>query len=113
MSGRAAMLSIPRAMRAEVDDRDGLRCRVCGQWAGDARQQHHIHYGGDYVGMGGRRLHAVDNIITLDMEHHDMVHRNKGLWVPVLEELVHRPATTGFALRRRAMRRSTGVQRSR
>lgn len=106
MSSRKAMLSIPPVIRAAVDARDGEHCRVCGRFAGERRQQHHIHYGGDYAGMGGRRLHVVENIITLDLEHHDLVHSSKGAWIPVLEALIERPATTGFALLRHARRRA-------
>ena len=59
-------LSIPTDVRAVVDERDQHFCRVCGEYLGpDRRALHHIVYGGDDVGMGGRRVHNPDQIITV------------------------------------------------
>lgn len=78
-------------------------CRLCGQ--SKFPVAHHIRYGGDDTGMGGRRLHVVENIILLGQgfEHlcHNRVHGNKNLWQPYLLALVDLPPNvTGLMLRR-------------
>ena len=97
-------LAIPDSMRVEVDERDGGHCRVCGRYAGEMRALHHIEYGGDYVGIGGRRRHHPDNLVTVGWlwEHdcHTIVHGNKRLWVPVLKQVVAMPGVTGLQLLR-------------
>lgn len=102
--GEAETLAIPQRMRVEVDERDQGFCRVCGQFAGERRALHHIVYGGDAAGMGGRRLHSPDNLITVGwlFEHdcHSVVHSNKRLWVPLLQKAVATPGTTALQLMR-------------
>jgi hypothetical protein len=107
-------LAIPAALRAEVDDRDRLHCRVCGRWLGDARALHHIHYGGDRQGMGGRREHSVGNLVTVCWMYgaadgmpacHDLVHGSKALYVPLLEAVITHPGVTVLSLMRWQNRR--------
>lgn len=102
--GAAETLAIPASMRVEVDERDQGTCRVCGQYAGERRALHHIVYGGDAAGMGGRRLHHPDNLITVGwlFEHdcHSIVHSNKRLWVPLLQRAVKTPGVTALQLHR-------------
>ena len=97
-------LAIPAALRQEVDERDGMHCRVCGKHLGEARALHHIAYGGSRQGMGGRREHDLNNLITVCWmwggNCHDLVHSNKGLWVPLLQQTLQRPGITALQLRR-------------
>ncbi len=102
-------LAIPAGLRAEVDARDNLHCRVCGKYLEQARALHHIHYGGSRQGTGGRRDHTLNNLITVCWmwpgNCHDLVHANKRLWQPVLDRLVVTPGVTGMQLRRWEARR--------
>lgn len=102
-------LAIPRSLREAVDERDNLHCRVCGKHLGEARAMHHIRYGGNRTGMGGRREHDLSNLITVCWmwggNCHDLVHSNKGLWLPLLERTVATPGVTALQLRRWAQRR--------
>lgn len=97
-------LAIPASVRAAVDDRDGQRCRVCGRYLGDERAIHHIRYGGDLQGMGGRRNHDLSGLVSIcwmwGKNCHDMVHARKALWQPYLLAVVARPGTTAMQLRR-------------
>lgn len=102
-------LAIPSAVRAEVDERDGTHCRVCGRWLGEARALHHISYGGSRQGMGGRRDHDPTNIVTVCWMYgpgkgiapcHDLVHSNKGLYLPLLKHVVATPGITVMQLQR-------------
>lgn len=107
---RSEALDIPASIRTAVWERDLSFCRVCGKFLGEKAGLHHIHYGGDYTGMGGRRQHYLDNIVTVcwlpgdpgygAMPCHQRVHSDKGLWVPVLEQLVAGTGQTGLALLR-------------
>lgn len=86
MNGKIETLDIPAAIRAEVDDRDLQTCRVCGEWLGDRRAQHHIAFG---AGFGARRVHRVDNLITVgwlpgNRDCHSLVHRYKHRFEDVL-----------------------------
>jgi hypothetical protein len=101
MSSREQSLAIPMAIREQVLERDGGVCRLCGRTNVIA---HHIRYGGDEIGMGGRRFHSVDNIVSLGQyyEHqcHEEVHSAKGLWTPLLIRVVEMPGVTALALYR-------------
>ena len=98
-------LAIPDDVRRAVDERDQMSCRVCGKWLGERRALHHIVYGGDARGMGGRRVHNVDQIVTVcwlpgDNDCHALVHSNKWLWQPVLLEVARRGGVTAHQVRR-------------
>lgn len=99
-------LAIPTNVRAAVDDRDHFMCRLCGRFLGaERRAVHHINYGGDTVGMGGRRLHDPAEMITLgwlpgDCQCHQRAHANKRLWQPLLLQVVKTPGVTALQLRR-------------
>lgn len=103
-------LSIPASVRKIVDDRDQLTCRVCGKHLGDRRALHHIIYGGDDRGMGGRRIHNPDEIVTVcwlpgDGDCHQMVHSAKRIWQPILLEVARRRGVTALQIKRwQAMR---------
>jgi hypothetical protein len=101
-------LQIPQRVRDAVDERDQRYCRVCGRYCGDGRALHHVLYGGDAVGMGGRRLHVVEHIITVGwlFEHdcHSIVHGDKRLWQPLALEVAQRPGVTMLQLHRWARR---------
>lgn len=104
--GRASKetLAIPRSVRDAVDGRDGRYCRVCGRYLGEERALHHIEFGGDARGMGGRRVHEVDEIVTVCWmwanSCHDRVHAHKLLYQPLLREVVKRPGVTALQLLR-------------
>lgn len=96
---------IPDAIRLEVDGRDQLRCRMCGKYLGDRRALHHIMYGGDAQGMGGRRLHEAWNLITVcwlpgDNGCHNRIHSNKKLWQPVALAAAETPGVTMLQIAR-------------
>lgn len=105
---RKETLAIPKALREAVDERDQWHCRVCGKYLGDQRALHHIRYGGSRQGMGGRREHDLTNLITVCWmwggNCHDLVHSNKTLWLPLLEQTVAVPGVTALQLHRWARR---------
>jgi 5-methylcytosine-specific restriction endonuclease McrA len=110
-SAQKETLDIPAAVRRAVDQRDGSHCRVCGRFMGDARALHHIIYGGDERGTGGRRVHNVDEIVTVcwmfGSDCHSLVHSNKKLWQPLLLQVVQTPGTTAMQLKRWSERNRT------
>lgn len=95
---------IPMDMRRKVMDRDYERCRLCGRTDG-VMVIHHIMYGGDVVGMGGRRYHHPDNLVTLGgyigHDCHSVAHSNKKLWQPLLLQVVQEPPVITAAMLRR------------
>lgn len=101
---RKETLAIPSSLRAEVDERDHLHCRVCGKYLGDQRATHHIRYGGSRQGMGGRRDHDLNNLVTVcwmwSGNCHDLVHSNKGLYLPLLLQVIETPGITAMQLHR-------------
>jgi 5-methylcytosine-specific restriction endonuclease McrA len=99
--GQDETLQIPKRIRAEVDARDDFHCRLCGEVLDCySRVLHHIIYGGDARGMGGRRQHRTPEIITLGWGCHEVVHRNKRVWQPALLAVVERPGVTAMQVRR-------------
>jgi len=102
-------LAIPDDVRRAVDDRDQLHCRVCGRFMGEQRALHHIIFGGDARGMGGRRVHNVDEIVTVCWMYgprpgalpcHDLVHHEKRTWQHLLLDVVKTNGTTAMQLKR-------------
>ena len=106
-ASRAETLAIPAAIRTGVHERDQGYCRVCGRHLGAQAGLHHILYGGDLRGMGGKRVHEIDEIVTVCWmwggNCHDRVHADKGLWQPLLLQVVTRPGLTALQLRRWAI----------
>jgi hypothetical protein len=111
-------LSIPTSVRDAVDERDKGHCRMCGRFLGERRAHHHVIYGGDDRGMGGRRRHVVDEIVTIcwlpwDGGCHDRAHSDKHRWQGLLLEAARRPGVTAFQLerwRRARLRRNPGQE---
>lgn len=58
-------------------------CALCGS---PYVQCHHIRFGGLY---GGRKTY-MGNIIPLCKKHHDMAHKNKKKYMPILIDIVNR-----------------------
>lgn len=86
-------VAIPERMRRAVDQRDCGFCRMCGKFLGERRAIHHIFFGGDLQGMGGRRSHTLDNLVSLcwlpgDKDCHQRAHSRKHYWQPLLAEVV-------------------------
>lgn len=91
-------LEIPPAVREQVEDRDQGTCRMCGSWTGEQGALHHVKYRSE----GG--LHVVENLVTVHWMYwprcHERAHSNKGLWQPILLEVVKHPGISAFQLRR-------------
>lgn len=68
-----------RGWKDQILDRD-RRCRYCG-----IRRNLHVHHI-DYKSQGGNN--DLHNLIVLCVEHHDLVHSNKGLWQPLLRAYI-------------------------
>jgi 5-methylcytosine-specific restriction endonuclease McrA len=75
------------ALLAKVKELDGFRCRFCGRV--DSLHVHHIVY----RSQGG--THDEANLITLCVQHHELVHSNKTLYAPICEEIVNRRTVSG------------------
>ena len=89
MSGKTEMLAIPDDLRLAVDERDGQVCRCCGEFLGERRALHHIAFG---RGFGARRLHRIDNLITVgwlpgNRDCHGLVHRQRHRFEEILLQL--------------------------
>jgi HNH endonuclease len=85
----APPLLVPRSgngpssqVRAGVRRRDGHRCRWCG--SADNLHVHHVRYRSEGGPNGAR------NLITLCGSCHDRAHSDKGVYQPVLIELLRR-----------------------
>jgi hypothetical protein len=92
-SGQTETLQIPGHLREAVDERDGGFCRMCGKFLGNRRAVHHIYFGGDVQGMGGRRHHDLDNLVSLcwlpgDNDCHSRAHSRKKHWQPLLLQVI-------------------------
>lgn len=114
---KAESLSIPANVRAAVDTRDGMHCRVCGRFLGDRRALHHIEFGGGSgPGMGGRRKHDMATIATVcwlpgDGDCHALVHSRKTYFQDLLREVLTRPGLTVLQLERWRRRATTTTER--
>lgn len=64
-------LSIPKSLLAKVDERDKHICQRCGA---KGTEHHHIAFGG---GMGRRRIHTIENLITLCLGCHKLAQTTK------------------------------------
>ena len=96
---------IPFAVRKVLDERDQRFCRMCGHYAGAARQHHHVVFGGDARGTGGRRVHEPAQMVTLCLRCHERAHADKSGWQPYLLQAVEAPSLTAMQLRRWAEKR--------
>lgn len=107
MTAREETLSIPPFVRKLVDRRDRGWCRMCGKYVGNRRAIHHIEFGGDKVGMGGRRKHDLKKLISLcwqpgDNDCHQRAHAEKDKWQRLLLQALKTPnRVTAFQLLRR------------
>lgn len=108
--GSKETLAIPQRLRDEVDQRDGGFCRMCGKFLGERRAIHHINFGGDVQGMGGRRHHVIENVVSLcwlpgDSNCHQRAHSRKAFWQEYLSAAIAAPNhVTAFQLARWAAR---------
>lgn len=102
---------IPPAIRLEVLERDLWACRVCGHFLGERAGIHHVMFGGDVRGMGGRRVHDPDEMVTICWlpgdparglrSCHEVVHSSEKLvWQRLLLDAVRTPGVTARQLRR-------------
>lgn len=77
---------------------------MCGKFLGDERAIHHIIFGGDARGMGGRRIHNLEEMITLCWmwggNCHDRAHREKKKWQEILLYCATRRGVTAFQVAR-------------
>lgn len=111
MSEQWETVQIPKRQRVLVDERDMGFCRMCGKFVGGRRAIHHINFGGDRQGMGGRRDHDLPNLVSLcylpgDNDCHQRAHSEKERWRPLLTAVVTIPAnTTALQLERWSRRR--------
>lgn len=95
---------VPSQVRAQVIDRDGWSCRVCGRYV-EYPALHHIEYRSE----GG--TDTPSNLITVGWGpghdcHLTVVHANKRLWQPILQAIVDIPPITAYAYYRWRLRAS-------
>jgi 5-methylcytosine-specific restriction endonuclease McrA len=93
MSSRDQELLIPTNVRTLVIERDGHCCRMCGTWT-EIPHVHHIIY----RSQGGKDLPT--NLVSLDLYCHERVHRNKPVWMPVLQQVALTDGVNALALLR-------------
>lgn len=58
-------------------------CAICGN---NQIHMHHIRYGGF---RGGRQTY-MGNVIPLCKYHHDLVHTNKKIYMPILIDMINK-----------------------
>ena len=80
MSSQEDELVIPGDVRTFVIERDGHVCRCCGLFT-EIPHVHHVIY----RSQGGRD--DPGNLVSLDWRCHERVHRNKPVWLPVLQQV--------------------------
>lgn len=91
----AKATDIPQAIRKEVAERDGYKCRMCGRTNGGFECHHIVYRSQD------RNNHEPSNLIYLCYAHHRLAHTRPELIRPVLQELVEKPYLTGLSILRR------------
>lgn len=98
VDGKAETLEIPKALRAEVRDRDGGLCRFCGAWGGDELALHHVRYRSE----GG--LHVLENLVSVHWMYaprcHEAAHGDKTRWQPILLQVAQQPGVTALQVAR-------------
>ena len=90
--------------RAEVIARDGHCCRMCGIYA-EGPHVHHVIY----RSQGGKDVGG--NLVSLDWRCHERVHRNKPLWLPILQVVAITNGVNAVQLRRWYERGGHGANR--
>lgn len=63
---------IPQKLLDEVRERDGCMCQDCGVYCGETIPHHIVP-----AGIGGKRVHRIENLITLCQCHHEEAHRSR------------------------------------
>lgn len=86
-------------VRTAVIKRDDSSCRVCGRYL-EVPHVHHILFGGDRRGMGGKRLDVVEEMVVVDPRCHGLAHGRKLYWQPLLLEAARTPGVTALQLAR-------------
>lgn len=97
-------------LRAEVIDRDGSACRVCGRFVEDPALHHVL-----YRSQGG--LDVPGNLVVVGwMPWHDchlnLVHRHKARFQPLLLAVLGHPGVTALAYERWITRGGGSAQSS-
>ncbi len=106
---------IPAAVRKLIDERDKFFCRVCGIFCGKHRRAiHHCEFGGDARGMGGRRVHDPDKMLSVcwlpgDNNCHQRLHADKERWQVFALVAAVTPGVTVLALERASRGSATAV----
>lgn len=77
---KKAPTGVTRETRKEVLERDFHRCKYC-----HSRQNLHVHHI-RYRSQGG--ANTADNLVTLCLAHHELVHSEKRRWQPALLQLL-------------------------
>jgi 5-methylcytosine-specific restriction endonuclease McrA len=90
---------VPTAVRRQVIERDGHCCRLCGVYA-EYPEIHHIIYRSQRGRGAPDGLHGPGNLVSLDRRCHETVHRNKPLWMPVLQQVALTDGVNGLSLLR-------------
>lgn len=97
-------LQIPTAVRKQIDERDQMHCRLCGIYD-QYREVHHLIFGGAVRGMGGRRVHNPEEMVSLCKRCHMRAHSEKSVWVKWLLLAIEQSGTTALQHRRWAASR--------
>jgi 5-methylcytosine-specific restriction endonuclease McrA len=63
---------LPKRLAEEVINRDENICQKCGKYGG---QLHHVVFGG----IGRRKIHKLENLITLCQDCHRLAHSSKDM----------------------------------
>ena len=72
---------LPEELAHQVLERDNGLCVLCGKYGVEL---HHINYG------ASGRVHTLENLVCLCPNcHHNIVHRNKKKYKPILEDYIN------------------------